>query len=313
MRRKICSLSSLLTHRRAGLLEILESDFAVHRKRQTPVDPLTRRQSSVSLPISIDDSSDPFSLVDDSFDAVLEKRFINSHALGIIPSALALECQNVQSSGSLFIDLPSSPPASEQSPPPISTLLETSPFQSYSAGTEAGTLPTSTESPRVYLHAYAERMASTSQGIAHDAAARTTRRGIAADPHFVPRQEKLQQELNDLVVDWCEDLKVRAGLPQVLANRWAWHCEMDEKTQVALSDNIPIFVERLVGYERLHNASSEYEMDPEIEFRKAQIQFARREAEVDLREVQRRLGAREFADEGAIGSLETAAFVARAP
>lgn len=298
----------------AGPIEVIDSDFVAYRSR--PDRPLASESfldSSSSTPSTTSsDAGDPFLPIDDCLDAVFDKRFINTHSLGIIPAALALSFKSVVSPGSSRIALPSLP-------------LIPKPQESTSISSEE------VAAPHIYLHAWAERMASCSQIVSHDAATRLMTQddnlGVPTSFKSTPiaspvidapkRLARLQIELNDLIQDWSDDLKSRASLAQILGDRFDWHCLFDEKLPVALETNLPIFDLRLDEFEQLSAAMEEGIIDPVVESRKMQVSLAKREGESELKAARKRLGAgweeeHLRGDAKSLGVWEVASFFARA-
>jgi hypothetical protein len=295
-----------------GPIEVIDSDFIAYRSRPDRLLALESfLDSSSSAPSTPSDVGDPFLPIDDCLDAVFDKRFINTHSLGIIPAALALSgFKTIVSSGSSRIALPSLP------------LLPTI--------NEPTTLSTDEiAAPHIYLHAWAERMASASQTMSHDLATRL----ISQEEDVVPTSSKatptplpvidtpkrlarLQIELNDLIQDWTDDLKSRASLAQILGDRLDWHCLFDEKISAALETNLPIFDVRLEEFEELSAAMEDGAVDLVVEGRKMQFSLAKREGESELKAARKRLGAgweqeHASAEAKSLGVWEVASFVAK--
>lgn len=321
----------------------------MYRKRPRSGDAAAKSAENISS----NPSDDKYHLVDDCFDVVLDQRFLNVHPLGIIPKSLSLEgLQDIKSSGSVFVQLPSKSPEMGITLPPRpfiakeghSTLLE-SVSNAKVRGNSAH--QPSAEAPRIHLHAYAERMQGSTFGIALDSSQKELKRLLAkeasttttlrkeglqvrSDPVGIlkkipenKRLEELHRERNEVLTAWCKDLKERAGLGQMLENQFGWKCEMDIKTRDLLLSNIPAFEQTLL---KIEETVREFElMDPEfkrrssdgqeIESKRAQVGFAKREAELDLKAVGRRLGNIAWGEEensDVLGIVETGAFVARA-
>lgn len=94
-------------------------------------------------------STQPQSNIDIAFETVLSNRFITRYVMSNIPATLAMYCKGITGSGRQFIDIPSSP-FDRQS-------LSPSPKR---------------DNSRVLLHAYAERLAGSSQIVAEEEATR---------------------------------------------------------------------------------------------------------------------------------------------
>lgn len=206
----------------------------------------------------------------------------------------------------------------------------------------------SIEAPRLHLHAYAERIQGSTFGIALDGAQKELKRllakeasaaaavstlpreGIRSDPAGIlkkapehKRLEELHRERNEVLTAWCKDLKERAGLGQMLENQFGWKCEMDYQTRDSLLSNIPAFEQTLMQIEEkvreIGLEDSEFQRrssdGQEIESKRAQVGFAKREAELELKAVERRLGNIDWGEEknnDVLGIVETGAFVGRA-
>lgn len=87
---------------------------------------------------------------------------------------------------------------------------------------------------------------------------------------------------------------------------WEWRCGMDERLEEVLSGVIPVLEEGL----REVDAGGEEE--GEREFARGQMAFAKREAEMELRAVRRRLGRGAW-EEGVLGELVVGEWVAVVP
>ncbi|ORY88741.1 hypothetical protein BCR35DRAFT_204518 [Leucosporidium creatinivorum] len=306
-------------------LEVVEHNFAVLRKR-----PLIKTPKAFSVAYQ----EDPDAVIDECFDAVLEERFINPHTIGMIPSQLALNCTNIQSSGLITLPLPSRPPAPARPPTPPSPTQPSaspqhSPLTSYSAGFASSSSPLTHLSPglpHLYLAAYSDRFSSSSHAIASSAAARRQKRSGANGAEQRQRQDLLHLELDETVRGWAAELRERAGLASVVRNLWGWDCAMDGKMKDMLEDQLPVFDEKIRAFDAAyedegwqavvgaHQPEGEW-WDPEIEFRRAQVAFAKREATIELGRVKARLGEKEERDEEGgedVGVLEMGTFVARA-
>lgn len=106
-------------------------------------------------------------------------------------------------------------------------------------------------------------------------------------------------------------MKDRAGLSQLLSNQWGWECLIDLQAKEMLESNIPVFKEALVEIEKEKEVGGKEKV---IEARKNQLTFGQREAEVELKAVNKRLGVRDWEAErgGTVGSLETCCWNAKA-
>lgn len=138
------------------------------------------------------------------------------------------------------------------------------------------------------------------------------------------RYDLLHLELDEAVRGWASDLRARAGLAQVVGNLWGWECAMDKQMEKTLEAQLPFFEERIQSFDDFYDADwqavigttmSEGERwDPEIEYRRQQVAFARGEAILELRRVKTRLGAgRSEEGDGSLGVLEMGTWVGRAP
>lgn len=145
------------------------------------------------------------------------------------------------------------------------------------------------------------------------------------------RLEELQRERIQVLTEWTSDLKARAGLSQLLENQWGWKCEVDIQAKGILSNNVPAFKEALLeiensslstnssgstsskGFRKDRSEKDDSASSKEIESRRNQMTVGLRECEVELKNIDRRLGIRNWGVEGEVlGFLETAAFTARA-
>lgn len=244
----------------------------------------------------------------------------------MIPSQLALNCTNVKSSGITTIPLPARPSVPNSSPsPPPPTSAQHSPLAAYSAGftTSQPHWPLATISPSlpsVVLQAYAERFASSSCSIATSACTSSSR---SSHHHQAPH------ELESSLHSWSTSLTSHASLSTHLTSTLGWTCAMDEKLTGMLEAHLPVFEEKMRAFDAaydeaweavvgVHQAEGE-KWDPEIEYRRAQVAFAKREARVELEKVRRRLGllagsrGEEEEQLGSLGELEMGTFVARKP
>ncbi|GAA5875958.1 hypothetical protein JCM1840_006230 [Sporobolomyces johnsonii] len=304
-------------------IEVLESDFIVYRK------PATARPShDRALSVSGDDG--PYS-IEKMFEAILDDRFINPRPLTIIPSNLALVARNLRSTGRMSTELPANPPHpsddkpdSNQSPFVNSHMEDFYPtLHKYTTGSETPVALLRSNEARIHLHGFAEKWASSSRGLARSAVEirdrRTRQRSRSSERAPRPsafKTDKDVQDLEDMIDGWADDLKERAGLAQLLTSRFGWEPTMDQKMVQALEANLPVLDERLHGFgvERLNHENVFGEPDPEIEFRFQQMEFAKRECEIELRAVKRRLEGPERDEEcRVLGVMDTEVFVARAP
>ncbi|KAM0752383.1 hypothetical protein T439DRAFT_206918 [Meredithblackwellia eburnea MCA 4105] len=246
-------VSRVLTSK--GLIEILDSDLTVIRKHPA-LPPLTPPHSMSSIPHA-DPESDPFAVIDECFDAVTESRFINPHILGMIPSSLSLNFRNVQSSGTLELEMPALPPTNTALAPPTIPVLTCNPYRSVEL--QKRKQPQSSEMSRIFLHAYAERFAGSSERLAEAAAERRRARQKPTQPAALdstPKPQasneekvKLEHELNNAVQNWCTDLKERAGLARLMESRLGWTCAFDEEMETVLSSYLPLFEKRINEYD----------------------------------------------------------------
>ncbi|GAA5918990.1 hypothetical protein JCM1841_002676 [Sporobolomyces salmonicolor] len=304
-------------------IEVLESDFVVYRKPATP------RPSHDRAP-SLSGDEDLYS-IESMFEAVLDDRFINPRPLSIIPSNLALVAHNLRSTGRISIELPANPPHpsddkpdSKQSPFVNSHMESLRPaLNKYTTWTDTPVAYLRSNEARIQLHGFAEKWASSSRGLARAALEirnrRARQRSRSSERGPRPSELKIDKDLQDLedVIDgWADDLKERAGLAQLVRSQFGWEPTMDQKMVQALEANLPILDERLHGFgiERQNHENVFGEPDPEIEFRFQQMEFAKRECEIDLRAVKRRLEGPERDEEcRVLGVMDTELFVAHAP
>ena len=172
---------------------------------------------------------------------------------------------------------------------------------------------------RVFLAAYADRMAGCSNLLAAETAEKRREKSRKVSV-------RLEHELAETLDSWVADLKERAGLARLLEDQLGWHCKMDEEMVGAVETVLPVslsslsligrycafltrtlkvFDVRLEEYAGLESA--EEELEDHIEYRKAQVVFAKRDAEASLKAVRRRLGRDEH-DFGFMSSLGTMEF-----
>ncbi|KAK4706176.1 hypothetical protein P7C70_g26, partial [Phenoliferia sp. Uapishka_3] len=258
-----------------GLIEIVETDF--------------------QLLESPSGSSDSTQILKQAIEAVYRTRFINNATLSPIRPALAINCSGT--SGTTYtIKFPSLPPTPMAPSDP--------------SGDEA----------RVLLHAYAERISGISDILATDL---TTSRILSRpslatklsvedlrkqslspprpanppDPRVRPKsRNQMEREIRDVVAELSEDLVDRAGVARLVEERWGWSCAVDQEIEEVLEAYLPVFEQRLKEYEREEQRDQsggwrkgEFDSE-EVEFRKNQVTFAKREGEIELRAVKRRLG-----------------------
>lgn len=170
------------------------------------------------------------------------------------------------------------------------------------------------------LHAYAERMASTSKLIEFEEASRLS---LFADPTSAipPRSRKaLEGDIEALMHDWTKELKDRAQISSLL-NGLGWHCEMDRRLEhdllqvvvPGLSDRIAEQEEKLIELAALRREgeilSGDEGEEVEEEIMRGRFRAAKREAEVELREVRKRVQGKHFTELGMLGKFASSSWV----
>ncbi|KAL8278193.1 hypothetical protein RQP46_009366 [Phenoliferia psychrophenolica] len=294
-----------------GLIEILEMDLSVLRERPA-VPPITPPHSISSF--SNQQDEDPLLVIDECFETVLQARHINPRLLRELPDALASKFDDVLFSGTLHIDMPASPPRNSTIPSATLPSIDVSPYRPFDLRKRR--LSQSSTMSRVFLAAYAERMAGCSEMLASEGAKKrrdhSRKVGPSATAPWLDNL-RLERELPERLEAWCDDLKERAGLARLLEDRLDWSCVVDQEMEGSLETMLPVFDVRLAEYATLECA--EEELDDHIEFRKAQVVVAKRDAEASLKAVRRRLGRddeRDFGFQSSLGSMEFASFIGTA-
>lgn len=240
-----------------------------------------------------------------TLEAFFHTSFINTSPLTLIPFLLATHTRRTLSSRIHRFPLPLSPPSSPDSTaPPASTSKR-----------HTVLLPLPSAPPhaaRILLHAHAVRLEAfapallRSSTLASDTQlARTLTEERVPIPRVSPLRKELQQrrEVEEAITEWREELVERAGVAR-LVERWGWGCAMDQRLEEVLQEVLPALEEGLRGV-----GESE---EGEREFARAQMMFARREAEVELRAVRKRLGRGAW-EEGVLGELGVGEWVAVVP
>lgn len=279
----VYSTYSTLT-RVAGVSEIIEHDFVIYKA--------PNRHEVISEAFHADGG-------------ILDSRFINAYPTKIIPPALALlNCRNIRRTA-LSIPLKASL-FSVVSPPISTTALSLDQEQQNTTS-------------RVLLHAYAERMASISKLVEFEEASRLSLFAIPTS-NIPPRSRKaLEGDIEASMHDWTEESIDRAQISSLL-NGLGWHCEMDhlleqDLTKVVLpelSDKIVEQEEKLIELAALRRegeilATDEEEVEEEM--LRGRYRAAKREAEVELREVRKRVQGKHFTDLGMLGKFDSSSWV----
>jgi len=288
------------------MLEVVESDHHVLRRRPDP-----------SL-----DASHPVDLL---FSDILADRFVNPRPLTLLPSTLIMAgASGLRSTGRISLSMPA--PLEHASPDPAArpdSALE--PLARYVSGRTSSSSILRTHEERVLLHAYADRWASSSLGLAKAAVGARRRAGSASGRQgsslvsgsaAAERSEQHEIEATeDVVHAWTDDLRARTDLSNLITSRLGWEPAFD----VALASSLEATLEtsraglREVETHRALHEDVFGEPDVELERRWQQMDFARRDAEADLAVVATRLeGGREEQMEG-LGSLDFEVFVVVAP
>lgn len=240
----------------------------------------------------------------------------------MIPSQLALDF-SMQSSNLVTIPLPSRPAShcSAGDPSPRHGDVQLPPTSHLGSTASSHPLSNACPSlPHLLLHAYADRFSSASHSIAASAASRR-QRNMARGVEQRQRYDMLHAELDEAVRGWAIDLRARAGLASAVGNLWGWECAMDQQAAKTLQSQLPFFEERIQSFDDFYDADWHAVVgvtmppgerwDPEIEYRRQQVAFARGEAIVELRKVKARLGLDQPTDESILGVLEMGTWVGR--
>lgn len=184
---------------------------------------------------------------------------------------------------------------------------------------------------RVFLHAYANRWASSSYGFVDAAltgkqkdASSSTLRRVPTDAHDSRSVDSSRLSIRDidserlvllgLVHDWATDLRDRADLGSLLTSRLGWQPTFDHALLSALDTNLPVYEKQLDVLERKKEMALDVfgEVEAEDESRLAQVKAAKREVEAEMAAARRRLGIGRREDvENVLGALEMEVFVAK--
>ncbi|GAA5840939.1 hypothetical protein JCM9279_001266 [Rhodotorula babjevae] len=290
-------------------LEVVESDHHVLRRRPEP-----------SL-----DSSHP---VEHLFSDIIADRFVNPRPLTLLPSTLIMAgAAGLRSTGRISLGMPApldnASPSLDPTARPDSAL---EPLARYVSGRTNTSSALRTHEERVLLHAYADRWASSSLGVAKAAVgARRRARSVsgrqgsslASISSTAERSERHDVEgAEDVVHAWADDLRSRTDLASLVTSRLGWEPAFD----VALASSLEATLEtnraclREVETHRALHEDVFGEADVELERRWQQMDFARRDAEADLAVVEARLqGCDEKEQAEDLGSLDFEVFVVNAP
>ncbi|KPV76225.1 uncharacterized protein RHOBADRAFT_42553 [Rhodotorula graminis WP1] len=288
-------------------LEIVESDHHALRHRPDP---------------SID-STDPVDLL---FADVLADRFVNPRPLTLLPSTLIMSgATTLRSTGRISLSMPA--PVNDVSPSPDSASRPAAahePLARYVSGRSSTSTAMHTHETAVVLHAYADRWASSSLGLAKAAVgarrrARSVsgRQGSSLQSDTSAAERDMQHDIEaveDVVHAWADDLRSRANLASLVTSRLGWEPAFD----VALAASLETALEtssaglREVETHRALHEDVFGEPDVELERRWQQMDFARRDAEADLAVVRSRL-EHSSEHEDILGGLDFEVFVTNAP
>ncbi|BGP14753.1 hypothetical protein JCM10213_004308 [Rhodosporidiobolus nylandii] len=325
------------------LFEVVEQDFTVWRKRPSSANPTTPTTPSMH---SSFDPSDRFATIDTLFDDVLNSGFVNPSPLSVIPSDLAMNGTQLRSTGRISFPIPAAPrtysasapselPSASHDPAVDNLAMHLSKYSAGSTAASSATLLQTNES-RVILAAYADLWAGSSYGVAHGAVsararARSTsrRRRASSGPEDLlasaasvssgPAFQKEVQDVEDALVAWTDDLRERAGIAELLTSRFGWEPTLDRQLLGALEETLPVYDGTLRELAARKEVQEDVfgELDPEIEARMAQVEYARREAEAEKAAVRRRLFGPPLERRGeekgeVLGSADYQAFVLRA-
>lgn len=103
------------------------------------------------------------------------------------------------------------------------------------------------------------------------------------------RQVRLTQELEETISDWSQKLIDEAAVGRCLEEEWGWSCAMDEAMVERLENVVvPELEQRLRECDAWVAEDSREEQ--EIEVKRTQNLFARREARAELTAAMNRLG-----------------------
>ncbi|KAM0788180.1 hypothetical protein ACM66B_001340 [Microbotryomycetes sp. NB124-2] len=191
---------------------------------------------------------------------------------------------------------------------------------------------------RVLLQAYADKFDSCSGLLARELATKRLQRQARSHPStplvngtssstrvghtstaIAIRRDLLEFEIQESLKEWTTELRSRAGLGLLLEREFGWVCEMDRQVEKTLEKVVPVYENALREMKEERSMGSrggeEFELDPEWEARKSQINVSKREAESELKAVRmrRRGWQTESASAHGIGVFETCTFVALAP
>ncbi|GAA5969762.1 hypothetical protein JCM11641_008034 [Rhodosporidiobolus odoratus] len=291
-----------------GLLEVLEQDFGVWRKRA----------SDVTMPMTTRSSMDPLNRldqIDGVFDDILNDRFINPSVLTVIPASLAMNGTGLRSTGRITFPISANPPSYDASciPPSLPEVANdpdmasfTMPLEKYSVGSTAGEQLLKLNETRVVLAAYADCWAGSSYGVAHAAvSARSRKRSTSRRSRTSSGPEDLLsqasttspaflkevQDVEDAVQAWSDDLRQRSGISQLLASRFGWEPKMDKQMLACLDETILLQESKLGELSAKKDIQETIlaESDLELDARLAQLEFAQREAVGERKAVRERL------------------------
>ncbi|BGP30879.1 hypothetical protein JCM10296v2_002638 [Rhodotorula toruloides] len=298
-----------------GFLEVVEQDYSTWLSRRTPSTPSPSRAAPHP--------------VDDIFTHAFRANFINPRPLSVLPANFAMSGTGFSSTGRISL--------------PISTLSTAATTVSTADNPETPLLskyvPGRTSRPilreddaRLFLHAYANRWASSSYGLTDAALAGKEKEALSSTLRCAPADfddaQSLQSsqhparntdgerlELQGRVHDWAADLRDRANLASLLTSRLNWQPTFDRALLSALKTNLPVYQQQLEVLERKKEMAMDVfgEVEAEQENRIAQVKLAKREVEAELGLVRRRLGLERHDDlEDVLGALEMEVFVAKA-
>ncbi|KAI5481872.1 methyltransferase type 11 [Pseudohyphozyma bogoriensis] len=234
-------------------------------------------------------------------EVTLARRFINTSPLAVIPSALVLSAKSTTTISNENIPFPLSPPRDSDS--------------------------AELRDARVLLHAYALRLDGAAHVLSRDLvtfklqstpggtpqppasplsppspaeerfASRAQRTPSEWDPRVRQKtRAQMEKEVRDAVGDWAEEMVSKSQISALMSSRLGWACAMDVATEDILESSLPTIKERLRAFDAEDSMMSSEE-DPDyaadLAFRRSQLALAKREAEIDLRAVRRRLGREE--------------------
>ncbi|BGO90402.1 hypothetical protein NBRC10512_004113 [Rhodotorula toruloides] len=300
-----------------GLLEVVEQDHSTWLSRPDPSTPSSSRAAQHPI--------------DDIFTHAFRADFINPRPLSVLPANFAMAGISFSSTGRIALPMSTSSVAQRTSLLTSAAGDEVPLLSKYVPGRTSRPILRE-EDAYLFLHAYANRWASSSYGLADAALAgkqkevlsSTLRRAPAdfddaqsvhSSLHPARNSDSERLELQGRVHDWAADLRDRADLASLITTRLNWRPTFEHALLSALEMNLPVYEKQFEVLERKKEMAMDVfgEVEAEQESRIAQVKSARREVEAELGLVRRRLGLDSHeAVEETLGALEMEVFVAKA-